>query len=97
MIQTIALVGAVMLPLWNIPLIIRIIKRKSSQDISISWVLGVWGCLVLMAPSGFTSADIVWKVFNTMNLLLFSAVMVTVLLYRKGETSHQVTKSQGHK
>lgn len=83
MIQKIALVAAIILPLWNIPLIVRIIKRKSSQDISIYWVLGVWICLALMAPSGFISSDIVWRVFNIVNFVLFSAVAIVVLAYRK--------------
>lgn len=85
MIQKIALVAAIILPLWNIPLIIRIAKRKSSRDISIYWVLGVWVCLALMAPSGFVSKDIVWRVFNIMNFILFSFVVISVLAYRKGK------------
>ena len=83
-IQSLGLFAAVVLPLWNIPLILRMIQRKSSRDISLWWALGVWVCLLLMAPSGFSSADIVWKVFNIMNLILFSFVAVCVVLYRKG-------------
>ena len=82
MIQKIALIAAVALPLWNIPLIVRIIKRKSSVDISMYWALGVWGCLLLMAPQAFGSSDIVWKVFNIANLTLFTLVVIVVLLYR---------------
>ena len=81
--ERIAFVAAIVLPLWNIPLIVRIIKRKSSEDISIYWVLGVWICFLLMAPAGFRSSDIVWRAFNIMNLILFSAVAITVLIYRK--------------
>ena len=84
MIQQIGLVAAVVLPLWNIPLIMRVIRRKSSRDISMSWAVGVWVCLALMAPSGLTSKDLVWKVFNCVNIVLFSAVVITVLIYRKG-------------
>ena len=84
-IQTIGLVASIIMPLWNIPLIVRIVKRKSSADISLSWVLGVWVCAVLMAPSGFTSTDIVWRSFNIVNLILFSGVVIAVLRYRKGQ------------
>jgi len=84
MVQKIALVAAVVLPLWNIPLIVRIIKRRSSQDISLLWALGVWVCLVLMAPSGFVSQDIVWRTYNIINFVLFSFVAVFVVAYRKG-------------
>ena len=83
MIQKIGLIAAIILPLWNLPLIFRIIQRRSSEDISMAWAVGVWVCLALMAPSGFTSTDLVWKVFNIVNFFLFSAVMVTVLMYRK--------------
>ena len=81
--QKIALVAAIILPLWNIPLIARIIRRKSSQDISVHWALGVWICFLLMAPEGFRSSDPVWRAFNIVNLILFTAVVIVVLAYRK--------------
>ena len=84
-VEKIALVSAVVLPLWNIPLIFRIIQRKSSRDISLSWAVGVWVCLALMAPSGFLSKDAVWRVFNVVNFFFFTLVLITVLAYRKGK------------
>ncbi len=88
--ERIAFVAAIILPLWNIPLIVRVIKRKSSKDISIYWALGVWICFLLMAPEAFTSPDPVWRAFNIMNLILFTAVVITVLAYRKpGKTPPQ--------
>ncbi|MBD3263753.1 MAG: hypothetical protein GF375_01460 [Candidatus Omnitrophica bacterium] len=83
MADRIALIAAVVLPLWNIPLIVRIVKRKSSRDISIFWALGVWMCLLLMAPSAFNSEDLVWRVFNIVNLSLFTMVVIMVLIYRR--------------
>ena len=83
-IQTIGFIAAVTLPLWNIPLILKIIKRKSSQDLSMCWILGVWASIILMAPAGFQSKDLVWRSFNIMNLILFSGVAITALKYRKG-------------
>lgn len=83
-VQYVGLISAVILPLWNIPLIIKIVKRKSSTDISLAWVVGVWVCIVLMFPSGVQSPDLVWRTFNIVNLVLFTAVFVTVLKYRKG-------------
>ncbi len=80
-IEMVALVASVVLPLWNIPLIIKIVKRKSSGDISRSWALGVWVCLLLMFPAGIRSADIVWKTFNIVNFTLFSTVVFIVLRY----------------
>ncbi len=81
--EKVALVAAIVLPLWNIPLIVRIVKRKSSQDISIHWALGVWVCFVLMAPDAFASSDVVWRAFNIANLILFSLVVIFVLAYRR--------------
>lgn len=85
MTQTIALVAAIILPLWNIPLILRIIKRRSSADISMLWAVGVWICLIFMAPSAFVSKDLVWRVFNVVNFILFTAVLIFVMIYRKGK------------
>lgn len=83
MIETIALIAAVILPFWNIPLIVKIVKRKSSQDISLAWAIGVWTCLLLMAPAGLMSTDKVWKIFNIINFLFFTLVLGFVLAYRK--------------
>ncbi|MDD5132559.1 MAG: hypothetical protein PHH44_07875 [bacterium] len=85
MIKTLGLISAIILPLWNIPLIIRIIKRRSSKDISLLWALGVWFCLLGMFPAGLLSTDIVWKTFNIINLVLFTVVTIYVIIYHKGE------------
>ena len=82
-LEIISLVCAVVMPFFNIPLIMRIVKRQSSEDISMVWALGVWVCILLMAPSGFQSKDIVWKAFNITNLVLFSAVVFFVLKFHK--------------
>lgn len=84
LIDKIAFVGAIALPLFNIPLILRIIRRKSSRDLSLCWVLGVWVCIIIMAPSGFRSSDLVWRVFNYFNITLFTGVVIVTLRYRKG-------------
>ncbi|MEI7998176.1 MAG: hypothetical protein WCH62_01540 [Candidatus Omnitrophota bacterium] len=89
-IEQVSLVAAVVMPLWNIPLIVRIIKRQSSEDISLSWVLGVWICALFMAPSGIMSKDIVWRSFNIVNLILFTGVVIAVLRYRKGKHGKEI-------
>ena len=81
--QTVGMLAAIILPFWNIPLIVRMVKRKSSADISLFWALGVWVCLILMAPSGFTSPDPVWRTFNMINLVFFTCVVSAVLIFRK--------------
>ena len=87
--EKIALVASVVLPLWNIPLIIKIIRRRSSGDISVPWAVGVWACLFLMFPAGLRSEDIVWRTFNIVNFTLFSAVVVTVLRYRSRDKKYE--------
>ena len=84
LITKIGFIAAVVLPLWNIPLMVKIVQRKSSRDISLSWALGVWVCIVFMFPSGIISTDLTWKAFNIVNLVLFSGVVFTILKYRKG-------------
>lgn len=84
MIDILGMIAAVTLPLWNIPLIIKIEQRKSSKDISLSWALGVWACMVGVLPSGLSSPDRVFRVFAVINLLFFTGVVVQVLRYRKG-------------
>lgn len=81
--EKVALIAGIILPLFNIPLIVRIIKRKSSKDISLWWALGVWICIILMAPRAFTSEDVVWRIFSYINTFLFTLVVIIVLKYRK--------------
>ena len=82
MIETIGMIAAVILPFWNIPLIVRIGRRRSSKDMSLWWTVGVFVCLLLMLPSGLTSPDRVFKVFSLVNIVLFGAVVVQVIRYR---------------
>jgi len=83
MIENMGLIASITMPLFNIPLIVKIIRRRSSTDISMSWVMGVWVCALLMAPSGFTSKDLIWRTFNIINLVLFTGVVIAVWRYRK--------------
>jgi len=83
MIETVGLISAVTLPLWNIPLIIKIHQRRSSADISMAWALGVWVCLAGMLPAGLASEDVVFKAFAVINVIFFSVVVVQVIRYRR--------------
>ena len=82
MIKTIGVIAAIILPLWNIPLIVRIGRRRSSNDMSLWWTLGVFTCFLLMLPSGLVSTDPVFKVFSIVNVMLFAAVVIQVIRYR---------------
>ena len=81
-VHTIGLIGAVVLPFWNIPLIVKIGRRRSSKDISLSWTVGVFVCLWLMLPAALISPDTVFRLFSLINLACFSAVVLQVFRYR---------------
>ena len=82
MIKMIGLIAAVVMPLWNIPLIWKLEQRKSSKDISTAWAVGVWVCILLMLPSGLQSTDAVFRAFAIVNTVFFTAVAIQVLRYR---------------
>jgi uncharacterized protein with PQ loop repeat len=89
-VETMVQVGAVagfILPFFNIPLIVRMVQRKSSQDLSLVWVIGVWICILLMSPAAFTSQDFAFRAFGYTNLVFFSAVAVVSIRYRMGGKS----------
>ena len=77
------MLAAIVLPLFNIPLMIKMRRRKSSSDISLVWTIGVFSCVLLMLPAAILSKDLVFKLFAVMNVILFSGVVYHVLKYRK--------------
>lgn len=83
--ETIGFWAAVVLPLWDIPLIAHVIKRKSSKDISLVWAFGLWLTSVLMAPSAFVSGDKMAMGFNVVNVVMLTLVVIVVFKYRKGQ------------
>jgi len=86
-IEQIAVLASAVLPLFNIPLIIKLWARKSSKDYSLVWVLGCWICTILMFPAAITGDDLAFKVFVTVNIVLFSIVTFLVIKYRNGVNS----------
>ena len=81
-IEKIGLVSGVALPLFNIPLIAHLVKRKSSDDFSLSWAVGVWICIVFMTPQALRSEDMAFKAFGIVNLIFFSIVAFFIIKYR---------------
>ena len=82
LIYQIGAIAGFVLPLFNIPLILRMIKRKSSDDISIAWVVGVWICILLMTPRALTSGDLAFRLFGITNIIFFTLVVFFTLKYR---------------
>lgn len=85
MVETVGLIAACVLPFWNIPLIVRIGRRGSSRDVSLWWTFGIWGCFILMLPSGLASSDIVFKTFAVVNMVMVTAVVIQVVRFRRGD------------
>ncbi len=81
-IHTIGMIAAIVLPFWNIPLILTIHRRRSSQDISLAWALGVFVCILAMLPSAIGSPDRIFQAFSLINTVFFAAVVLCVLKYR---------------
>jgi len=82
-VETVGFWAAVMLPLFDIPLIVRIVRRRSSADISPVWAVGMWVTAVGMAPSAFISGDRTAIGFNIVNVVLLTAVLFAVVKYRR--------------
>jgi hypothetical protein len=79
--QTLGVLSGVLMPFFNIPLILRIVKRRSSEDISLAWVIGVWACVVGMVPASIASSDVVLYTFGLVNVVFFSGVLFAVLYF----------------
>jgi len=82
-IKVVGVVASVILPLFNIPLILKIRKTGSSKDYSLTWTFGIMGCTLLMLPAVLSTHDIVFKAFGIINLVTFSTVMFYILKYHR--------------
>ncbi|HUK39660.1 MAG TPA: hypothetical protein VLX11_01400 [Candidatus Acidoferrales bacterium] len=81
MLQTLAMFSGILMPFFNIPLIIRIVRRRSSRDISLLWAVGVWFCVIAMLPHSLQSPEPVLLGFGVVNALFFTGVLLTVLYF----------------
>lgn len=79
----VAAVAGFMLPLFNIPLAIKIYRQKSAKSFSLIWAIGLQVCTFLMLPQVLVSPDLSYKIFGITNFLLFAVVFVLVMRYRK--------------
>lgn len=80
-IHQLGMISAVLMPFFDIPMILRIMQRKSSEDISLIWTFGIWLTILGMLPAGLLSADPIMRAFSIVNAVLFTAVVVAVLSY----------------
>jgi uncharacterized protein with PQ loop repeat len=82
MTDWIGTVASFIMPFFNIPMIFRLLKRKRSDDISLTWVGGVWVCILLMTPKALRSADLAFRLFGISNIIFFSVMAALVFYYR---------------
>ena len=87
-IQKIGTAAAITMPFFNIPMILHLAKTKSSKEISLTWILGVWVCTALMTPQALKSEDMAFRCFGVVNIFFFSIVTFLVLKYRRGLTNN---------
>ena len=85
--ERLAMVAGLAMPLFNIPLIYNIWKRKSSEGMSLTWAFGIWGCIILMTPQALRSTDMAFKAFGIANVTFFSVVIFFILKYRRPSVS----------
>jgi uncharacterized protein with PQ loop repeat len=83
--STLGLIASASLPLFNIPLMRHMIRRKSSADLSMVWVWGVFFCSLFMLPQALISKDITLRVFGIVNISCFSGVTFLAAYYRKNK------------
>ncbi len=81
-IGVVGALASVVLPLFNIPLIAKLMKCKSSKEYSLVWCGGVWACIVLMTPQCLRSEDLAFRAFGVVNVLFFSIVAFLIFKYR---------------
>ena len=81
--DSVAAVAGAALPLFDIPLIARIIKRRSSKDISIFWIAGLWASSAAMVPAALVGHELASKAFNIVNIIMLTAVLIVVIKYRR--------------
>ncbi len=81
-VEILGLVSSVALPFFNLPLMRRLYKRKSSEDLSLVWLFGIFFSLVGMLPLGLQSTDKIFRLFSILNLAFFSGVVYLTLYYR---------------
>ena len=81
MIKILGVTCGILMPFFNIPLIIRILRRRSSDDISLVWAIGAWVCVMGMLPSSLKSPDLVLRYFGVINGIFFTGVFASVLYF----------------
>ena len=80
MFEKIGFWAGVALPLFDIPLIIHVVKRKSSADISMIWIVGLWATSVMLLIG---TKEQMAMGFNIVNVLMLTILMAVVIKYRK--------------
>lgn len=81
-VRPLGLVASIVLPFFNIPLMMRMIQRRSSADLSLIWVIGVFLCIVATVPAALQSPDVIFRVYQIINVIFFAGVTVLAIYFR---------------
>ena len=74
--------AGLVLPLSNIAFILKLRRRRSSQDVSLSAIGLVWLCLMLMLPAALISPDPIFTWSTIINAGLVTVLVIHVIRYR---------------
>jgi len=77
-------VGAFIIVLSWFPQLIKLLKRKSSADISIPFLITIITGTVLLIPHSIVINDIYFILLNTTASIIAFIVLVLAIKYRKG-------------
>lgn len=97
MLKTIALIIGIILPFFNIPLIYRITKRRSAEDVSLVWSLGILVCFILMQPHAVIGGEKIFALFNTINIFFLIIMNIQILRFHKPKSKNPKDESERHK
>jgi MtN3 and saliva related transmembrane protein len=87
LLQTLALISGTVAAVAGLPQIFRLLKRKSSNDISISMYFILGMTMSIWIFYGFDRNDFAIILPNAISLCMVIATVFLVLRYRNGEST----------
>ncbi len=81
-IKDLGTASSMVVPLFHIPLILKLYKKKSSQEWSVISVCGFWISTLGIQPWAMMTSDKALTILNSLSLLFISVEVVLVLRYR---------------
>lgn len=74
---------SMIVPVFHIPLIMKLVRKKSSQEWSLLSVIGFWIATLGIQPWALMTDDRALTILNTLSLMFISVELVLVIKYRR--------------